>query len=466
MAQSKNKGQFPIISISFAAITFLIMGVYIAYTHEGSTEEEQLPGAFLEPHAITRVPRQLRDVAVVWKPIVPVEQTIGTDDALIKPRAAAAGIPGITAVTVLKFPDFATSHKAHNVSRMLVVREFVPSITSPEDMVYEKIRVVRGPMRPRLTSIGYFTTGSLLGERVFGEHAEDAGSAALAVYIGKAPPVKPLPKGEPGGRVIGRGKDIQGVLRLVRVRHNLSDRRTDQSVSLTALTNWLNTQTKIKTDMSVEGGAVRLTDPRLSKAPLVFFTGHDPYHTKRRSLIRGDPFRTTLSEPEREALREYIIEDGGFIFFDECAIIAQFRAITKSFLAQLRQVMPEYSADRIPNDHEIYHNYYNLGGPPTGFDVSWWGIHPPRRRSLTGITIAGHLRVLVCERDYMCSINSVSLPAARIVSHNPSAFRFFTNVVMYALTHGGISDYSHYVPEDKTTDEISTDDPVDIPVLE
>ncbi|RKU22605.1 hypothetical protein C6500_03635 [Candidatus Poribacteria bacterium] len=35
--------------------------------------------------------------------------------------------------------------------------------------------------------------------------------------------VPPLPKGEPGGRVIGKGKDIRGILRFARVRHELSD---------------------------------------------------------------------------------------------------------------------------------------------------------------------------------------------------------------------------------------------------
>jgi len=333
---------------------------------------------------------------------------------------------------------------------------------APEDMSYEKIGVARSPMRPKHDPMEYFTTGAF-----FRDHVTDAGSAdvASAVYIGESS-VKPLPKGEPGGRVIGRGKDIQGVFRLVRIHHDLSDWWADQS-SLVALTNWLNTQTKIKTDMSVEGGAVRLTDPKLSKAPLVFFTGHDPYHVKSRSLMRGGaPFRTTLSEPEREALRKYLIEDGGFIFFDECAVITRFKAITKLFLAQLRQTMPEYSVDRIPNDHEIYHNYYNMeGGPPAGFDVSWWGTYPPRRNFLTGITIADHLGVLVCERDYMCSMDSVDLPRSRIVPYNPGVFRFCTNVVVYALTHGGISDYSQYMPEDRPTDEISTDDPVLVPPL-
>jgi len=38
------------------------------------------------------------------------------------------------------------------------------------------------------------------------------------------------------------------------------------------------------------------------------------------------------------------------------------------------------------------------------------------------------------------------------VPYSPGVYRFCTNVVVYALTHGGISDYSHYVPEDRVVD--------------
>ena len=50
-------------------------------------------------------------------------------------------------------------------------------------------------------------------------------------------------------------------------------------------------------------------------------------------------------------------------------------------------------------------------------------------------------------RDYMCAMESVSLPT-RSVHYSPGVYRFMTNVVVYALTHGQISDYSGYVPED------------------
>jgi hypothetical protein len=316
-----------------------------------------------------------------------------------------------------------------------------------------QVRVARAPVKPKgLTMIKNISVA-------------DTGLAdvAQAVTLGKVV-VAPLPKGEPGGRVIGRGKDIQGVLRLVRVQHDLADWWADQS-SLVALTEWLNSQTKIKTDMNVEGGAVRLTDPKMSKAPLVFFTGHDPSHVRSRQLTRGAPLKNRLTEQERNGLRKYLIEDGGFIYFDDCGVNYASEAFLRMVLAQLRYAMPEYTVDRIDNNHEIYNNYYDMGGPPVGFDIFWWGTHPPKRNFLEGITIEDHLAVMVCRRDYMCAMESVSLPT-RSVHYSPGVYRFSTNVVVYSLTHGGISDYSKYVPDDDIADRISIDSPTLVPTLE
>ena len=67
---------------------------------------------------------------------------------------------------------------------------------------------------------------------------------------------------------------------------------------------------------------------------------------------------------------------------------------------------------------------------------------------LEGIFIGDKLSVLVIRRDYMCAMEAVSLPS-RPTHYSPSVYRFMTNVAIYALTHGKISDYSGYVPEDK-----------------
>ena len=101
-----------------------------------------------------------------------------------------------------------------------------------------------------------------------------------------------------------------------------------------------------------------------------------------------------------------------------------------------------------------------MGGPPIGFDI----YHPGRtigffltsgrpaynlsRNFLEGIFIGDKLSVLIIRRDYMCAMESISLPSRR-VRYSPGVYRFMTNVAIYALTHGQISDYSGYVPADK-----------------
>ena len=280
--------------------------------------------------------------------------------------------------------------------------------------------------------------------------ARDAlGDVADSITLGNVE-VPPLPKGEPGGKVIGKGKDIRGVLRFARIRHTLSDWWADSS-SLNALTKWLNEKTKIKADINVEGGALKLTDTNLFKTPLAFMTGHDPSLTRSRNLLGkqfgGGKMDSRFNEAEAAGLRKYLVERGGFLVFDDCGVNAPAQAMVRLFIAQMRYVMPEYQIERIDNSHEIYDNFYEMGGPPVGFDIFWWGTRPPKRNYLEGFSVGDKLSVIVVRRDYMCAMEAVSLPT-RSVHYSPGVYRFMTNVVVYALTHGKISDYSGYVPED------------------
>ena len=261
--------------------------------------------------------------------------------------------------------------------------------------------------------------------------------------------IPPLPPGEPGGRVIGRGKDIRGVLRFTRLRHSLSDWWTNPS-ALIHFAKWVNERTKIRTDLNVAGGPPKLTDASLMKTPLIFMTGHDPALVRRKNLMGsqygGGKLDSKLSETEIIALRKYLVERGGFLIFDDCGVNAPAQAMTRIFLAQMRRALPEYNIGRIPKNHEIYHNFHTVGGPPIGFDIYWWGEQPVKRNFLEGISVGGKLSVLISRRDYLCAMRTVSVPGFP-VHYSPAVFRFLTNVAIYALTHGGISDYSGYIPE-------------------
>ena len=157
-----------------------------------------------------------------------------------------------------------------------------------------------------------------------GAEIDGIGDMAQSITIG-AQDVLPLPKGEPGGRVVGRGKDIRGVFRLVRVKHDLSDWWADSS-SLNALAKWLNEKTQIKTDMNVEGGAVRLTDANLMKSPMLWMTGHDPSIVQSQGLIRegggGQKLDTRLGDLEAMNLRKYLTDKQGMLVFDDCGVNA------------------------------------------------------------------------------------------------------------------------------------------------
>jgi len=265
--------------------------------------------------------------------------------------------------------------------------------------------------------------------------------------------IPPLPKGEPGGRVIGKGKDIKGVFRLVRLKHDLAD-WWDDSTSILGIVKWLNGKTQIRADMNVEGGSLNLTDTNLLKAPLAIMTGHDPALVRPRlsrfRQVGSINMQERMTQAERVALRKYLLEKGGMIFFDECGHNSVSFPLKRKLISELKAALPEYFATSIPNKHELYYCYYNLGGPPVGAAQFWThGVRGPIPKYLQALVIDGRLAVVFSGRDYLCAAETINVHSGKI-SKVSSAYRFLTNVVVYALTHGKISDYSDYIPEDNS----------------
>ena len=413
------------------------------------------------------------------KPTVPTQNTIIVEQIQAQPRVMDALVEKhisqprtvleVSKQTVKVNPPMDT-----NVPRVVTQNAPVPTILTQADITISDTPDALAFSAPvanapsvRLKNVDRGITGNVVQVKVAFRHppglamVENVGAAreALSDVVEKIvlgnDEVLPLPKGDPGGRVIGRGKDIRGVFRFARIRHTLSDWWADAS-ALNALTQWLNERTKIRTDMNVEGGAVKLNDANLFKTPLAFMTGHDPSLVRSRKLF-GWRYGTgkmdsSLTETEAAGLRRYLVERGGFLVFDDCGVSAPAQTMVRLFLSQMRYVMPEYQVERISNNHEIYNNFYEIGGPPTGFDIFWWGTRPPKRNYLEGISVGNRLSVIISRRDYMCAMETVSY-ATRSVHYSPGVYRFMTNVVVYALTHGSISDYSHYIPEHRLAEK-------------
>ena len=413
-------------------------------------------------------------VKPVVKPTVPTQNTVVVEQVQVQPRVTTAFVArtNFQPTTVLEFSNKVVEVDAAinpNVPKVVSPNAPVPQAITHADLpVYDapgalafSAPVASAPAAGR-ANIGRGIAGGIVQVTVAFERppglamVETVGAARDAldgvvenIALGNVG-VPALPRGEPGGRVIGKGRDIRGVLRFTRIRHNLSDWWADAS-SLNALTKWINERTQIKADMNVEGGSVKLTDANVHRSPILFMTGHDPALARGGNLFGrtggGGRMDSRLTETESAALRRYLVEKGGFLVFDDCGTNAAAQAMTRLFFAQMRYVMPEYQVERIPNDHEVYDNFYQMGGPPVGFDIFWWGTKPQRRNFLEGVSVGDKLSLITIRRDYMCAMESVSLPT-RSVHYSPGVYRFMTNVVVYALTHGDISDYSGYIPED------------------
>ena len=487
-------------SFSFA-IHLGLAGIIGGYLVTQSQPFKDLTGVEIAQTANPSPKPQVRKPVIkpVQKPEVPIKNTVVVESAIIQPRttnAVAVHTPTVQPQTVSAFSNQTLKLNAPinpNVPKVVNPNTPIPKVVTHTDTPVSDAPDALARSSPAVTDTG--KNGEHMGREIGGDSrgisggtvqvritdvfevqpgltmVKEVGAArdalegvADGVMLGNLE-VPPLPRGEPGGRVVGRGRDIRGVLRFTRVRHSLSDWWTDAS-ALNTFTKWLNEKTQIRTDMNVEGGPLKFTDASLHKAPLLFMTGHDPALARSKipmSCQYGgskSKLDNRLSETEAAALRRYLVEKGGLLIFDDCGFHAAAQSITRLFLANMRYIMPEYHVGRIPNSHEIYHNFYQMGGPPIGFDiyhhqgslshnlVNTRPSHVPSRNFLEGIFIGEKLSVLVIRRDYMCAMEAVS-PPSRPVHYSPGVYRFMTNVAIYALTHGKISDYSGYVPEDR-----------------
>ncbi len=271
-----------------------------------------------------------------------------------------------------------------------------------------------------------------------------------------------------GAILEGSGPDLKGHIRIIRMKHALSDWWQDPT-AIPSLIKWLQDNTPIRADMSFAGGALPLTDPRILDAPLIIMTGHEREMTNNRNMMRGDPMKPGFSEEERAALRKYVLERGGTLFFDDCGLKATFSNLIED---ELRRIFPEYALEKLPHDHEIYQIYYGLSKPPEGGEVFWQsennarptkykfhrGIYVPRtpgarkQPNLTYKDTKGILRttnrlgVIFNRKDYLCAMETAEIESrtALRMRRSTDVYRFMTNLMIYAMKYGGNTDRSKY----------------------
>lgn len=152
---------------------------------------------------------------------------------------------------------------------------------------------------------------------------------------------------------------------------------------------------------------VGVGDEELFDYPFVFMNGHG---------------EVKFTDSELANLRRYL-DNGGFLFAnDDYGMDASFRR-------ELRRLFPESPLVDIPNDHAIYHSFYDLPGVPK--------IHAHDNKPAQGMGLFRNGRMVVYyayESDIGDGLEDAD------VHHDPEAVReaatkMGVNIVVYAMTH-------------------------------
>ena len=260
-----------------------------------------------------------------------------------------------------------------------------------------------------------------------------------------------VPEDRLGAVLEGEGMEIRGHIRLIRLKHSLSDWWQDPS-AIPSFAKWLEENTGLRADMKYAGGALRLTDSRILTAPMVIMTGHDTDVTVGRNLAtpnrKNAPLAEHFTSDERAALRKYIVERGGMLFYDDCGFNGLLAATVAN---ELYRIFPEYPLQNLMHTHKIYSIYYDLPRPPTGGDVFWKSENHPKPSQFKyqkGITINNRLGVVYNRKDYLCAMETVEIQSRTMLRMRRSkdVHRFMTNLLIYTMKYGGNTDRSGYKP--------------------
>ena len=157
-----------------------------------------------------------------------------------------------------------------------------------------------------------------------------------------------------GGILEGNAQEIRGHIRIIRLKHSLSDWWQDPT-AIPSFAKWLRENTQLRVDMTYAGGSLSLTDDRILNAPMVIMTGHDTDIAVGRNLNKEGPLSEGLTSHERAQLRKYIIEREGMLFYDDCGFNGNFAAMVQN---EIQRTFPEYPLNNIDHTHEIYTIYY------------------------------------------------------------------------------------------------------------
>jgi hypothetical protein len=160
---------------------------------------------------------------------------------------------------------------------------------------------------------------------------------------------------------------------------------------------------------------VALDSPAVFDSPFAYMAGH--------RLVE-------FTARERDVFERFV-RNGGFVFADDCNHDID-GLFARSFEAQIGAIFGESALRKIPNDHELYHAFFEFGEgpPPTALELNGWGddlVHD----YLKAVEIDGRIGILYSNKDYGCEWD-YDFRNKRFLAEDNT--RFGVNIVIHAMT--------------------------------
>ncbi len=296
------------------------------------------------------------------------------------------------------------------------------------------------------TGTGLSTAGTGKGGGGLGNLTQDSGTGEDA-FGGVSDIVDNSGDGtgdEFGSHIDEENGIVRGHISLIRLKHDMSDWWQDPT-AITSLTKWLQEHVKtISTDMDYEGGALPLTNKKIMEAPLIIMTGHDQaMSVSYQRLAERNSQGSGFSDAERAALRKYILDYNGMLFFDYCGNGGNEKSFARLVETELRTVFPEYPLTTLNIQHKIFQCYFELTQTPVG-GSTFWGTNykggNKKWQHIKGISVPGRfgkdrLAVIFCPLDYLCSMETAEIDSRAPLAARRSSdvYRFMTNMFVYQM---------------------------------
>ena len=439
----KRRNRALLLSLVVHAIAIVLTAVLVLKPKIEQIIENSIAVEFVQPQQQRKqVPKKI--VRVVKRRQPTAAPSIHSAAAR-HPTASRSAVPQITEKPTLEAPPLTT------------VADLAPSpesILTPVDVSSPTIERGSGEVEGGDAVLGSGKSGEIVGQRSggsgesFGNLTQSGGGGQDAFGEG-IPETLGGYKSEIGdklGSIIDEEDGIvRGHIRLIRLQHQMSDWWQDPT-AIPSLIKWLRENTPaITADMQYAGGALPLTDNRIMDAPLVIMTGHDQAMSGSYQRLKDRNSQASgFTDAERAALRKYILDYNGMLFFDYCGNGGNEKSFATLVETELRTVFPEYPMETLDDiRHEIFQSYYQLKKTPVGGSAFWGTGYKggnTKWRYIKGMLVPGRfgkqrLAVVFCPLDYLCSMETAEVDSrAPLASRRSSdVYRFMTNMFIYQM---------------------------------